>query len=49
MIGINKEYEMWVDELNKRELHIRMMVEFDSSVLEEVLNDINNLTETTII
>lgn len=49
MIGINKEYEMWVDELNKRELHIKMMVEFDSSKIEEVLDDINNLKETTII
>lgn len=48
MIGINKEYEMWVDELNKRELHIRMMVEFDSSKIEEVLNDINNLKEIVL-
>lgn len=48
MIGINKEYEMWIDELNKRELHIRMMVEFDSSKIEEVLDEIDNLKEIVL-
>lgn len=45
--GINKEFEMWQDELNERTLHLKMVVRFDSEI-ESLLNDIDNLKEIVL-
>lgn len=46
--GINKEFEMWQDELNVRTLHLKMTVRFDSDRIESVLNDIDNLKDIVL-
>lgn len=46
--GINKEFEMWQDELNVRTLHLKMVVTFDTDRIESVLNDINNLKDIVL-
>lgn len=46
--GINKEFEMWQDELNVRTLHLKMVVSFDMDKIDEILNDINIIKEKVI-
>lgn len=47
--GINKEFEMWQDELDKRTMHLKMTVTFDTDKIEGIEEVIESLKEEVIL
>lgn len=48
MEGIEKEWEMWQNELEKRQLHLKLTVKFDMDKIEEILSDVDELKNRII-
>lgn len=46
---INKEFEMWQDELDKRTMHLKMTVTFDTDEIEGIEEIIESLKEEVIL
>lgn len=47
--GINKEFEMWQDELEKNTMHLKMTVTFDTDEIEGIEEIIESLKEEVIL
>lgn len=47
--GINKEFEMWQDELEKNTMHLKMTVTFDTDEIEGIEEIIESLKEKVIL
>lgn len=46
--GINKEFEMWQDELRERTMHLRMTVKFDTDNIDNIFDEIDKLKDRII-